>query len=167
MYTRDKRGIEPDDIGAVLTTNEVIELPDGRQGLMVCLVISDAVGKHFDAGEFPHYLHLANGVRDWRLEILPLAVVAANTPASPPAPEDSAPAVADAAAVSLSETIPPLGGASAASLDPVTPVPASPAGNTAAAGVDAAVASETGSPVSAADAASSAASSSPDKSGKK
>ena len=63
MYKSGQRAVlETDDIERVLSDGELLELPEGRQGIIVCLVIDPIAEKRYSKGDTPGSLYVTNGV---------------------------------------------------------------------------------------------------------
>lgn len=71
-HTGDKTTIEANDIAQVLAAPEMIDLADGRQMLLVGLVINPASGKQYAPNEMPEKLHLTDGVSPRLMQFSPL-----------------------------------------------------------------------------------------------
>lgn len=97
-YNGDKTVIEAGDIEAALSEKTVLTLPDGRQALVVALVVSPHADKSYRPGEFPVALHVTDGVNPRMLPFgaFPGSGGAVALEAVDCAPDDAADTAADA-----------------------------------------------------------------------
>ncbi len=84
--------IEPADIATAYyaAPDPVITLADGRQALLVALVLAPERGKRYGPGEAPHTLYLTDGIhhQSVRLTALPVADASPDEPDEPDEPEE-------------------------------------------------------------------------------